>query len=166
MTTEVKSESPAGYETETSTPETAEDRIIDEALSILQDRFFRSDVLTSPKNTRDFLCLSYGQVEHEMFGMILMDNRNRVLRISELFRGTVDGASVYPREVVKEVLKYNAIAVILFHNHPSGVCEPSQADIRLTERLKKALGLIDVRVLDHIIVGGADTVCLSEQGLI
>ena len=95
----------------------------------------------------------------------MLDNRNRVITFREMFSGTIDGASVYPREVVKQALADNAAAIILAHNHPSGVSEPSQADIRITERLRKALELVDIRVLDHVIIGDEIT-CLSERGLL
>ena len=95
----------------------------------------------------------------------MLDNRHRVITVRELFRGTIDGASVYPREVVKQALSDNAAAVIFAHNHPSGVSEPSESDIRITKRLKQALALVDIRVLDHVIVGDKTT-CLSEQGLV
>ena len=102
---------------------------------------------------------------HEVFAFLMLDNRNRVIAFREMFRGTIDGASVYPREVVKQALADNAAAVIFAHNHPSGVGEPSQADIRITDRLKKALDLVDIRVLDHVIVGDSVT-CFAEQGLL
>ena len=125
----------------------------------------RADCLTSPAQTRRYLHARLRDRPHEVFGCLMLDNRNRVIAFRELFRGTIDGASVYPREVVKQALADNAAAVILAHNHPSGVCEPSQADIRITERLRNALALVDIRVLDHVIVGDGVT-CLSEQGLI
>ena len=103
--------------------------------------------------------------DHEVFACLMLDNRNRVIAWRELFRGTVDGASVYPREVVKQALADNAAAVIIAHNHPSGVCEPSQADIRITRDLKSALALVDIRLLDHVIVGDEIT-CLTELGLV
>ena len=95
-----------------------------------------------------------------------MDNRHRVIEFAQLFRGTVDGTSVYPREVVKEALKHNAAAIILAHNHPSGVAEPSQADERITKRLKAALELVDIRVLDHVIVGRNSTTSFASRGLL
>ena len=104
--------------------------------------------------------------EHEVFICIFLDNPHRVIAMDEMFRGTIDGASVHPREVVKCALQYNAAAVILAHNHPSGVPEPSKADISLTRRLTDALALIDVRVLDHFIVGGSELVSFAERGLI
>jgi DNA repair protein RadC len=103
---------------------------------------------------------------HERFCCLYLDNRHRVLRFDELFRGTVDGTSVYPREVVKEALAVNAAAVILAHNHPSGVAEPSQADERITRRLKSALELVDIRLLDHLIIGDAGATSLASRGLL
>jgi DNA repair protein RadC len=108
-----------------------------------------SGVLTSPEATRDYVKLRLDGLGYEVFAMILLDNRHGVLRYLELFRGTLDGASVHPREVVRSVMAHNAAAVIFAHNHPSGITEPSQADIRITQRLKDALALIEVRVLDN-----------------
>jgi DNA repair protein RadC len=105
-----------------------------------------------PADTRDFLHARIRHLEHEIFCCLYLDNRHRVLRFDELFRGTIDGTSVYPREVVKEALAVNAAAVILAHNHPSGVAEPSQADERITKRIKSALDLVDIRLLDHFVV--------------
>jgi len=102
---------------------------------------------------------------HEMFCCLYLDNRHRVLRFDEMFRGTIDGTSVYPREVVKEALTINAAAVILAHNHPSGVAEPSQADERITRRLKSALELVDIRLLDHLIIGDGETTSMASRGL-
>ena len=98
--------------------------------------------------------------------MLFLDSRHRVLAFEELFRGTIDGASVHPREVVRRALQHNAAAVIFSHNHPSGVAEPSQADQRITLRLREALGLVDVRVLDHLIVGDGDCCSLAQRGLL
>ncbi len=123
------------------------------------------DCLTNPTKTSEYLRARLRDYEYEVFACLMLDNRNRVIAFRELFRGTIDGASVYPREVVKQALVDNAAAVILAHNHPSGVCEPSQADIRITKRLQKALELVEIRVLDHVIVGDGIT-CLSEQGLV
>jgi DNA repair protein RadC len=125
----------------------------------------RLDCLTSPALTRQYLSSRLRDHHHEVFACLMLDNRNRVIALREMFRGTIDGASVYPREVVKQALADNAAAVILAHNHPSGVSEPSQADIRITERLRKALALVDIRVLDHVIIGDGIT-CLSERGLL
>ncbi len=124
----------------------------------------RGKRLTSPAQTMQFLASRLRDYEHEVFAVLFLDNRHRVLAFEELFRGTIDGASVHPREVVKRALQHNAAAVILSHNHPSGVAEPSAADRSITQRLRDALGLVDIRVLDHIIVGD-DTCCsLAERG--
>jgi DNA repair protein RadC len=125
----------------------------------------RKDCLTSPADTMAYLHSQLRDRQHEVFACVMLDNRNRVIAFREMFRGTIDGASVYPREVVKQALADNAAAVILAHNHPSGIAEPSQADIQITERLKKALALVDIRVLDHVIIGD-ETLCFSERGLI
>jgi DNA repair protein RadC len=125
----------------------------------------RKDCLTSPADTMAYLHSQLRDRQHEVFACVMLDNRNRVIAFREMFRGTIDGASVYPREVVKQALADNAAGVILAHNHPSGVAEPSQADIQITERLKKALALVDIRVLDHVIIGD-ETLCFSERGLI
>jgi len=122
--------------------------------------------IKSPSETEDFLKARLGDLEHESFCVIYLDNRHRVIQFSELFRGTIDGTSVYPREVVKESLKNNAAAIILAHNHPSGVSEPSQADERITKRLKAALELVDIRVLDHIIVGQGTATSFAARGLL
>ena len=120
----------------------------------------------SPRATRDFLIARLRDSPHELFCCLHLDNRHRLIAFDELFRGTIDGASVHPREVVKQALARNAAALILAHNHPSGVAEPSQADELITRRLREALALVDIRVLDHLIV--ADTGCLSfaERGLL
>lgn len=125
----------------------------------------RSDCLTNPAETVSYLRNQMRDRPYEVFACLMLDNRNRVIAFREMFRGTIDGASVYPREVVKQALADNAAGVILAHNHPSGVAEPSQADIQITERLKKALALVDIRVLDHVIIG-EQAVCFSERGLI
>ena len=125
------------------------------------------DGLDSPQKVRDLLRLRFGSLPHEVFGVVLLDSQHRVLEVVELFRGTLAQTSVYPREVVKLCLEANSAAVILVHNHPSGSLEPSQADIALTETLKKALALVDVRVLDHFIVAGtASPLSFAERGLI
>ncbi|MFT5657117.1 MAG: DNA repair protein RadC [Gammaproteobacteria bacterium] len=131
----------------------------------LSESLKRDDCLTSPAQTIDYLRRKMRDYQHEVFACVMLDNRNRVIVFREMFHGTIDGASVYPREVVKQALADNAASIILAHNHPSGIAEPSQADIQITERLKKALALVDIRVLDHVIVGD-DTICFSERGLI
>lgn len=129
---------------------------------ILED----SDAMTSPKVTKHYLKGVLSHIEHESFCVMFLTNRHRIIKFKHMFRGTIDGASVHPREVVKEALKCNCAAVIFAHNHPSGIAEPSTADISLTSRLKEALALVDVRVLDHFIVGDGESVSLSERGLI
>jgi DNA repair protein RadC len=145
-----------------------DDAIIESALKILETRISYSSnepSLTSPQASKDFVKLQLASYEHEVFACLFLDNRNRVITFEEMFRGTIDGASVYPREVVKACLSCNAAAVIFAHNHPSGATDPSQADIAITERLKKALALIDVRVLDHLIVG-EEVTSFAERGLL
>ncbi|MDH4124116.1 MAG: DNA repair protein RadC [Gammaproteobacteria bacterium] len=122
--------------------------------------------IQSPADTEAFLHAKIRHLGHEMFCCLYLDNRHRVLRFDELFRGTIDGTSVYPREVVKEALAINAAAVIFAHNHPSGVAEPSQADERITRRLKSALELVDIRLLDHLIIGSTETTSLASRGLL
>jgi DNA repair protein RadC len=126
----------------------------------------RNSVLSSPENTRHFLTSHLRACQQEVFLCLFLDSRHAVIVCEELFYGTIDGASVYPREVVKRALKHNAAALILAHNHPSGVAEPSQADVRITERLKAALALVDIRVLDHMVVGDGEVVSLAERGLL
>ena len=139
-------------------------QIIAAAREEVSRRVRRGAALTSPQATRDFLTLKLGTREFESFCCLYLDNRHRVIQFVELFRGTIDGASVHPREVVKEALKRNAAAVILAHPHPSGVAEPSAADELITRRLKDALQLVDIRVLDHIIVAGGETLSFAETG--
>ena len=122
--------------------------------------------LSNPRATREFLRMRLRDLRHEVFCCVYLDNRNRVIAFAELFRGTIDGASVHPREVVKEALAHNAAAVILAHNHPSGIAEPSQADELITRRLKEALALVDIRVLDHLVVGDDTCESFAERGLL
>lgn len=124
------------------------------------------DALTSSELTRQYLRARLRHYEHEVFACLYLDNQHRVVKLEELFSGTIDGAAVYPREVVKRCLHNNAAAVIFAHNHPSGIAEPSQADIGITARLKAALNTIDVRVLDHIVVGRCEAVSFAERGLL
>jgi DNA repair protein RadC len=122
--------------------------------------------LANPRATREFLRARLRDRDHEVFCCLFLDNRHRVISFDEVFRGTIDGASVHPRDVVKLALARNAAAVILAHNHPSGVAEPSQADEMITGRLRDALALVDIRVLDHIVVGDAACVSFAERGLL
>jgi DNA repair protein RadC len=148
-----------------SRPATPEE-IIAAAREHISHRVRRGTQLSNPKATRDYLTLKLGTLEREVFAVIFLDKRHRVINYQEMFQGTIDGASVHPREVVKEALKQNAAAVILAHPHPSGIAEPSQADELITQRLKDALSLIDVRILDHIIVAGGETTSFAERGLL
>jgi DNA repair protein RadC len=132
----------------------------------LRECLERGNALTSPDDTRNFLMSELSGRDYEVFACLFLDNKHRVIKFEELFYGTIDAASVYPREVVKRVLKYNAAALILAHNHPSGVAEPSEADVTITKRLIDALALIDVRVLDHFVIGDGYCVSLAERGLI
>jgi DNA repair protein RadC len=126
----------------------------------------RGDALSSPDITRAYLSAQLGGYSYEVFACLFLDNRNRVIQLNELFRGTLDTANVYPREVAKQALHHNAAAVILAHNHPSGNSEPSIADKQITEKLKSALALLDIRVLDHFIIGDGEPYSFAEHGLI
>lgn len=142
-----------------------DDDIIRNALNILTRRLRTPGALmSSPADTKAFLRLHIGALEHEVFSCLFMDTKNRLIDYSELFRGTLTHTSVYPREIVKVAINHNAAAVIFAHNHPSGEKEPSNADRLLTTTLKQALAMIDVRVLDHIIVAGTDTYSFAEHG--
>ena len=132
----------------------------------LREALQRGNVLASPSDTRDYLKARLRGYSYEVFSCLFLDNRHRVIEYEELFRGTIDGASVHPREVVRRALQHNAAALILAHNHPSGVAEPSQADARITRRLKEALSLVDVRLLDHFIIGDGEPKSFAECGLL
>ena len=141
------------------------------ALPELARRYYEESLpsgalIRSPADTEAFLQARLRHLGHEVFCCLFLDNRHRVLRFEELFRGTIDGTSVYPREVVKEALAVNAAAIILCHNHPSGVAEPSQADERITRRLKSALELVDIRLLDHLIIGDGAATSLASRGML
>jgi DNA repair protein RadC len=160
----VKSEDAAQYSTSHNHIE--DDKTIALAIAIIERRMSKPEFfVTSPDTAADYLKLKLANLEHEVFAMLMLDNRHGVIAYSELFRGTIDGASVHPREVVKECLKHNAAAVVLAHNHPSGNSDPSVADQKITARLKDALALIEVRVLDHMVIG-LDVTSFAEKGLI
>ena len=163
-----RSENPAPYSVAPSPPPYSDDELVTRALQVLEGRMRQNPYSCgSPKAVRDFLRLKLGALEHEAFGVVWLDSQNRVIAHGELFRGTLTQTSVYPREVVKEALACNAGAAILYHNHPSGLGDPSHADQALTTTLKQALALVDVRVLDHFIVAGAATpVSFAERGLL
>lgn len=143
----------------------AEQKIINHAKDILKKSIRRGDSLCSPQQTRDFLQLELANELSEVFAVLFLDNRNRVISFDRMFNGTIDGASVYPREVIRRALEHNAAAVIFAHNHPSGVAEPSHADEQITNRLKDVLAMVDIRVLDHIVVGD-EIVSFAERGLL
>lgn len=126
----------------------------------------RSDALTNPRDTCDYLQAQLSSYQHEVFACLFLDTKHRIICFEKLFNGTIDGASVYPREVAKKALKHNAAAVIFAHNHPSGIAEPSQADRQITLKLKDSLALLDIRVLDHIVVGDNYTISFVERGLL
>ncbi len=130
----------------------------------LEENLERGKPLSDPAATRKYLQARLRDLPHEVFACLHLDNRHRVIAFEELFRGTIDGASVHPREVVRAALRHNAAALIFAHNHPSGVAEPSDADRRLTQRLKEALGLVDIRVLDHFVVGDGEVASFAERG--
>lgn len=132
----------------------------------MRETMLRGNALRNPDDTKRYLSVQLRDRPHEVFGCVFLDTRHRVITFEEIFRGTIDGASVHPREIVRLALAHNAAALILAHNHPSGVAEPSQADQRLTHRLREALGLIDVRVLDHLIIGDGEVLSFAERGLL
>jgi DNA repair protein RadC len=145
----------------------AEDEaILKQAKNILLKRMKKRGIaMTDPGIVKDYLTLQLQELEHEQFHVLFLDNQHRLIACEMMFKGTIDGASVYPREVMKRALHWNAAALILAHNHPSGLPDPSQADITITGKLKDAMALIDVRILDHFIVGDVVS-AFSERGLI
>ena len=158
----------SGYVRETASgyqpvPDSA---VVDTALNIVAKRVVRGSVLSSPKAVKDFLVLRLADMEHEIFGVVLLSTRHELIDFVELFRGCLDGASVHIREIAKLVLARNAAAVLLCHLHPSGVCTPSQADEMITRRVREGLSLLEVKTLDHIIVGGRNTYSFAEAGLL
>lgn len=143
-----------------------DEEILAAARQVLAHRVHRGAELTSPQAVRDFLVMQLGALEHEVFAVLFLDVQHRVLAYEEMFRGTVSQTAVYPREVVKAALRLNAAAVVLVHNHPSGVGEPSRADETLTHALKAALRLVDVATLDHMVVTGTGITSFAERGLL
>jgi DNA repair protein RadC len=136
------------------------------AMKVLSIKHRAGRAISSPAETRNFLRLRLAEYRNEVFGSLFLDNRHRIIAVRELFQGTIDGASVYPRVVVQQAMEVNAAAMVFFHNHPSGVAEPSHADEAITRRLKEALALVDVRVLDHFVVSGGESVSFAERGLL
>tara|TARA_R110002072_G_scaffold225777_1_gene382820 strand:- start:935 stop:1432 length:498 start_codon:yes stop_codon:yes gene_type:complete len=143
-----------------------EQATIQEAIGILESRIRQSDAYTSPADVKAFCRLQIANERDEFFCCMFLDSQHRLIAFEHLFRGTVDGAAVYPRVVVRRALEVNAAAIIVTHNHPSGIAEPSSADMRITTRLQEALKLVDVRVLDHVIVGTEGVYSMAEHGRI
>lgn len=143
---------------------TAEE-IIDAAKSIMESMMVQRDAFTNPNIVKDYLRARIGNLEHEVFTVMFLDNQNRLIKAEDMFRGTIDGAGVYPREVAKAALKNNASALVIAHNHPCGLLEPSAADQRITQRLIVAMELLDVRILDHVIVSAEGAMSFAERGL-
>ena len=142
------------------------DQILEAARQAIEQKMQRGAEFTSPAAVKEYLRNKLAGFEHEVFAVLFLDSQHRLIEYAELFRGTIASASVYPREVVKEALRLNAAALVISHNHPSGNPEPSKADEALTQQLKTALALVDVRMLDHIIVAGNSTTSFAERGLI
>ena len=141
--------------------------IIDKAAQLTKQKFRKGKFLQNPKETSHYLSLQLAHLEHEEFHVLFLDNQHRVICLERMFRGTINGASVHPREVVKAALNYNSAALILAHNHPSGIAEPSTADRHITKQLVEALALIDVRVLDHFVIGSSgESVSFADRGWI
>jgi DNA repair protein RadC len=142
------------------------EQILTAARQVLAQRVRRGASLSSPRSVHEYLTMKLGALDYEVFGLVLADQRHKVIECVELFRGTINSASVYPREVVKVVLEKQAAAVVIFHNHPSMICEQSHADELITARLVSCLALIDVRVIDHVIIGGGSVLSFAESGLL
>lgn len=143
---------------------TEKETVIALAVSVLASRHRRGSSLTCPNTTRAYLQLKCADYRNEVFGCVFLDTRHRVVEHAELFQGTIDSATVHPRVVVQRALAVNAAAIVMFHNHPSGVAEPSHADRQLTRRLTDALALVDIRILDHLVVGESESVSFAERG--
>ena len=157
----VKNETPAAY---AAAPD--DDAIIAQACAIIDKRFATGDALTDPSAAGAYFKVKIGGSRREVFAVLFLDNRHRALAFEELFYGTIDGAEVHPREVVRRALELNAAAVIIGHNHPSGEPEPSAADRAVTQRLKQSLALVDVRLLDHFVCGSGAPVSMASRGMI
>ena len=165
--TAVNSETAPQYITDASGVTAEQERVIANGMAMTRKLMKEKGLaLTSPDLVRKHLAMKFAGLEREHFAVLFLDNQHRLIADETLFQGTIDGASVYPREVVKSALMHNAAAVILSHNHPSGIPEPSQSDRRITERLVEALKLVDVRVLDHVVVGDDLSVSFAERGWI
>jgi DNA repair protein RadC len=151
-------------ETDGSYLPVSDDIVINTALKLLAQRVAKGSLLSSPDAVKNYLRLRFADLQHEVFCLLYVDKRNRLIACEDLFRGTIDGATVHPREVVKAALRHNAAGVLIAHNHPSGVAEPSQADELITRRLKTALDYVDIRVIDHLVVSAGEAVSMAERG--
>jgi DNA repair protein RadC len=159
----IKTEQPAGYLITTDIKK--EDATIRRALKILESRLIKKyNFFNNPLDTENYLKLKLAGLGHEEFHCLFLDSQHGLIKHECLFTGTIDGASVYPREVLKKALEYNAAALIFAHNHPSGNCTPSQADVSITKKLKDCASMFDIRVLDHIIIGGVNAYSLAQNG--
>mgnify|MGYP001827182689 FL=1 len=136
------------------------------AMKVLAIKHRAGSLLSNPEATRDYLRLRLADYRNEVFGCLFLDNRHRIIALRELFQGTIDGASIHPRVVVQQAMEANAAALVFYHNHPSGVAEPSRADEMITRRLTEALALVDVRVLDHFVVSAGESISFAERGLL
>ncbi|UZB11369.1 DNA repair protein RadC [Xanthomonas phaseoli pv. phaseoli] len=141
-----------------------EEGILLAAATILEQRLQRQGRIHSPEQAGSYLVARCAHLSHEVFGVVFLDNKHHILATEHLFSGTIDGCEVHPRVVAKRALELNAVALILFHNHPSGNPEPSEADRKVTQRLQEALGLLDIRVLDHLVIGGQKSASLAARG--
>lgn len=139
--------------------------VLEAARFIVDSRMRRGTSFKDPAVACDYFCDKLGHQEREIFAVVMLDSRHRLIEYVELFMGTIDGAEVHPREVVRTALRFNAAAVLVAHNHPSGELEPSAADRAVTSRLKQALALVDVRLLDHVIVGGRESLSMAARSL-
>jgi DNA repair protein RadC len=144
------------------------EEVLSQARRVLSHRVRRGATMSSPQAVKDYLLLEIGVLEHEVFCVLFLDAQHRIIELKQMFRGTVTQTSVYPREVVKGALAYNATSIIVAHNHPSGLAEPSQADQHLTQQLRQALALVDVKVLDHFVIGSGSgqVTSFAERGLL
>lgn len=142
------------------------DQILEAAREAIDLKMLRGVAFHSPEVVKNYLIMKLAGLEHEVFAALFVDSQNRLIEYVEIFRGSINTAAVYPREVLKEALRYNAASMIIAHNHPSGDPKPSSADMNITQKLKEALALIDVSVLDHIIVAGQKTVSFAEMSLL
>ncbi len=140
--------------------------LLERAAEALAAKYKREGTFTNPTNVKEYLKLKLGAHDREVFAVMFLDNQHQLISFEELFFGTIDAASIYPREVLKAALNHNAAAVVFAHNHPSGIAEPSQADRRITRRLTDALALVDIRILDHFVVGDGEVVSFAERGWI